>query len=223
MVPARAASLRKDWVPGGFGASSAIWATPEARSRANRVPWIIPGIKEPSPRAPVGAQQGGGGGFLADTGESGEVIHSDLSKAQARWAKGPTRVPFHWALPCRKWWELWVQGFSQIRLAKRLGRELLGHFSQPLARLDLGKSPHPPAFTTPGLTSWELRASPGTLGAPQRRHSQPSECPSQDCLSFPPFWARPDSSGSADTCGAKCNLKMRFLLKLMIPVPCTWT
>ena len=61
-----------------------------------------------------------------------------------------------------------------------------GH-SLDLARLDLGKSPHPPAFTTPGLTSWELRASPGALGAPQRRHSQPSECPSQDCLSFPLF------------------------------------
>lgn len=88
--------MQTDWVPGGFEAPRAIWAAPEARSRANRVPGITPGIKglsEPGPRAPVGLNREGES--LAAPGEGGGGVHSDPSEAQAKWAQEPIEVPLH--------------------------------------------------------------------------------------------------------------------------------
>lgn len=97
MVSARKSSLLKDRVPAGFGAPSAIWAAPERGSRVNRVPRVTLGFRtllEPSPRAPVGAQPGGGG-LRQQILEEVEKEYSQTSLKPAQGGQGdPQRFLF---------------------------------------------------------------------------------------------------------------------------------
>lgn len=82
--------MQTDWVPGGFEAPRAIWAAPEARSRANWVPGITPGIKglsEPGPRAPVGLNREGES--LAAPREGGEEYTQTPRKPRQSGLRSP--------------------------------------------------------------------------------------------------------------------------------------